>query len=1619
MNKVISSNNQLESINQIGENSRKVYIQTVLTCGKRQVKCRALIDTGNTVTSRSVITKTLHNDLQSGFEKLGGKNISTAKTGSGLKRLGRSKEIQMKIEGLKRKFVIKPTVVEDLTDDLNLGNGFLSHVGGQVPCSIIYSGRGTKLCIGDEEVELIRLMNERAKWKCGKSRAERNETSHKLIKADEHKAVNKGVNKKKDGEQMWQHKTVVKGDTAVERRPTVKGSSRSRNKRVREAAPERVGHIFCKQDTKIKKNTMTFIPVDSTNSMIKGKEILVEPVPNSLDLNAVGAVYSWSNKNRIAVLNQFEDNMMIKAGTKLAKYSEIESLEKRESEEVINRLIETTPGVDELIRKLKIEENEILKKNPVIKSKLVKMVTKYADVFADPEGVQIGMTDQIEFDIELKPGAKPKKQKLRPLNPYQRKSLRDQVDLWLKEDVIEESNSPWASPLVPAKKKGGDGKQIRWAVDYRYINSMTVADAWPIPSIEENLEKLQGAKYFSALDASGAYHTVPVKERARPYLAFLTPFGTFQYRRMPFGAKNAGACYSRLVELSIMKLRSKNVLAYIDDIICATQELEEHLDELDGIFRMHREAGIKLKAEKTHLIRPEVEYLGYNVSQEGVKMRPEYVEKITQWPTPKTIKELNTWLGFTSYYRSFLPNYSQLTNEMNSMRKEKQLVWTEEMERKFKILKEEFSKMPVRSYPDYHSEEPFQLALDFSKDNVAAILSQVQGGQERFLAAAGRKTTKYERNYHSCKGELSAFVFGLRKYEHLLKFKKFIVWTDSKALVYLQTMKKLTGIYFRWLSEIQEYEFEVRHRPGKQNCNCDALSRCNHLDPPSKEEEEEEEGYVHRMTDEEEMVNALYNLVEKKERECNKLRRIHRISDQLTKQNLIKEQGEDPVLKQVKRWLKKGKLPIKNEIKGGEESLKIYYQRFESLSLKDNIIYKINKNNEDGTEHKYQICVPGTLQRAVYGWSHSHVTSGHFGMKATLLRCQQRFYYPGMKTDLETRVRACSDCLAKIQRVKIRDATHQPRKIGYVGEILFVDLVGPMPTTRNQCKYILTMEDAFSRYCMAVPIPNKEATTVSRYLMDRYVSVFGTPASIHSDQGKEFTAEIFKELMDRLQVKCTTTPTYNPQSNGNLERFHRTLSAIIRVFCDREDPNWDQYLGPATLAYNTKQHSSTGITPYSGMFGRQCKLPIDLIIPTPDDQKKDINVHVRETLDRFKKMYHHVRKKGDVVIRRNAQLYTGKENALGIGTRVWYLAPRKVKGKPNKITDQWIGPYKIVRKPNAVLVEITPADYSGPTITSHMARIVPCSNTPTTKQRVPKRLQLDDQGDELAEEIRNSPDNVVESLELGVPLRFVQPEDEILDVARGPPVNITQPTMADTQEGQRQPDQPGTSIMDTRERDRGMKRQMRASDSEVEEKKQPKIRPKRSREQIENESKRKRQADEEEGERQVPPAQPFPFLPRGFAQHLPDTSESDEVDKLRALDVEVAAGSSVPVRATEGSAAYDVKAHKAAVIPPYQTGAVALNLRVATPPDHFMYLLSRSGLALRGITVEGGVIDSDYTGEIKAILKNSTPIPFKIQKGQRVAQAIFLPVVRANFQTVEDLSNQDGPQHSGFGSTGI
>ena len=231
----------------------------------------------------------------------------------------------------------------------------------------------------------------------------------------------------------------------------------------------------------------------------------------------------------------------------------------------------------------KLEDNEILAADPTTLNEMRVMIHEFVDVFSVSTASN-GFTDKATFRVELRPGVQPVRQKVRLLNTDQRKSLQKQLKVWTDEGVIEQTSSPWASPLVPVMKKTGD---IRWAVDYRALNGATIADTYPLPSIAESLERLSGAEIFSCLDAASAYNVIPVEGGSREKLVFISPFGCYTYKRMPFGAKNNGACYARFIGRCLEEMGSPYLIAYLDDLLIFTKELPEHIQTLRQVLQMH------------------------------------------------------------------------------------------------------------------------------------------------------------------------------------------------------------------------------------------------------------------------------------------------------------------------------------------------------------------------------------------------------------------------------------------------------------------------------------------------------------------------------------------------------------------------------------------------------------------------------------------------------------------------------------------------------------------------------------------------------------------------------------------------------------------------------------------------------------------------------------------------------------------------------------------------------------------------------------------------------------------------------------------------------------------------
>ena len=1261
---------------------------------------RTLIDTGNTLNSPAVISEKFHEALGAGFYHRKPKEIGTAKEGAKMTRVGRSNPIELKIDGIRERIVISPSVIRGLTDQMNIGVNLLYQLGKKKPTSITFSEGSTTLMVGEDTSRLISNLSSTM---------------------------------------------VSRGRT----RDKVNTTSRAREGSV----PQRQVKLTSISDQRVKGHSVGFIRAELPESekFVNKNYYIDHKVLGKTEV--VGAFYKVRyGVQRIAVLNTGDKDIMVKGGTILGNVEfmepltmgDIKRMEEKEKEELKMEFSEDEilKHQEKIIGDLQIEDNEILKANPDAKKRLLEMVRKYWKTFGTPS-TTTGLTDLAEFRIKLKPGAVPHKSKVRPLNPAQMDSLEAQLDIWLKEGVIEETESPWAHGLVAAPKKACIGRvQHRWAVDYRPLNSETIADTYPLPSISQNIERLAGSSVFSALDTAAAYNCIPVAKESRPLLAFITHRGLFTYKRMPFGPKNSGAVYARFIENLLRKLNLNSVQAYLDDVLIHTGTLEEHLDVLEKVLELHEYGNLKLRPHKCKIIQKKVDYLGYEVSENGVAMRKEYVDKILEWPRPETNKELQTFLGFLSYYRQFIADFSKLTSDMNGQKKKDKLEWTEQMSNDFEELKNQFRHAPIRGYPRYDLPEPFILTTDWSKKAVGGVLSQVQDGAERMIACVGRKCTKHEANYASVKGELAALVFAVRKFEHLLRYRKFIVKTDSSALKYLKTLKTPTGLWFRWAEELGSYDFDVEHKPGIQNKNADAISRRDDLPEPTYEEiQEQENEYMQNLKEIATEVDLEQRRQDARAAErSTRIRNMHQQAMELTKEELVRMQQEDPVLQEVRAWVMDNRKPDKRELRGREEAIKVYHRYFESLKMDQDILYFTMKLNDMAGMTAHRVAVPLDKAELVFAHSHSHPTAGHFGAVATVKRARRYFYYPGMMEDMKRMSINCSVCLAKRKKIDLKRGTHNPVASGYKGEMIAVDLVGPYPESPDKKRYCLSIIDCFTNFCCLVPISNKRAPTVANALIERWISVFGFPVEIKSDNGTEFCNTLMDKLMDRLQIKKSTTPTYSPWAN-KVERLHRTLTAMLRTQLDREDINWPRLMPILALAYNTKVNETT----YLAQFGEEAKMPIDLIIgpPSPVNEQRSLSQYVEELVGRFKRIYKEMRESHQSTIRRNAAGYKGILTGLKKDDLVYYLCPRQVPGKPPKLTDSWLGPYRVVEQVNSVLFKIKPHLYEGPTICVHEARLIKCTE-PVTKNRIPERLRIQDEGDEAAGELR-PPGDLVEN----------------------------------------------------------------------------------------------------------------------------------------------------------------------------------------------------------------------------------------------------------------------------------
>lgn len=895
------------------------------------------------------------------------------------------------------------------------------------------------------------------------------------------------------------------------------------------------------------------------------------------------------------------------------------------------------------------------------KVQLQTLVNEYRDIFAlSPD--ELGRTDLVQHHIDTGDHA-PIRQRPYRVSDKQRGIIEEHVTDMLNRGIIQPSVSPWASSVVLVKKKDNTD---RFCVDFRRLNAVTRKDSYPLPRIDDTLDALNGTQFFSTMDLLSGYWQVSMHADSREHTAFITYGGLYEFLVTPFGLANAPSTYQRLMECVLRNLTYKICLIYLDDILVYSRTFVEHLDHLRQVFDRLRHANLKLKPSKCNFACTKVNYLGHVVSPNGIAPDPEKISAVKDFPRPHNVKTIRSFLGLANYYRRFVKDFAKIAAPLNQLlRKDHKFVWTSQCEDAFQALKEALTSAPILAFPNF--SEMFHLFVDASNDGIGATLGQIQDGKEVAIAYAGRDFNSAERNYSTTEREALAVIFGIKKFEPYLHGRKFILHTDHHSLKWLMNITDPTGRLARWALLVQQHDFEIRHRPGANHANADALSRRPYkLTAPD--------------------ISA-YDIP------GVQTSRIHEL------------QRRDPDLADLISYLETISLPQNNAT---ARSLLLMVDDYFLDS--DGLLFHLWTPSGSRRRTTYQqLVVPDALRYEILTWGHDDPTAGHFGTTKTYEKLRTRYYWRHMFSDIQHWIRSCADCSMRKTPRNRHKAPLMPIPVEGAFDRLAVDCLGPLTTSAQGNRYVVVFCDAFTRWSEAFPVPSIDAPTIARLLVDEILCRHGAPRTLLLDRGSNFLSVLIKEVCKLINTRKINTSSYHPQSDGMVERFNNTLAESISMFVSSNQKDWDLFIPSILFAYRVSPCVSTGDSPFYLLYGREPRLPPDVSLLPQADVSTSIAEH-RSRIVRQLETAHSIAQRN---VQRAQQLMkfqydkNAKETTFQLGQRVWVYTPKTKKGLSKKLLHKWHGPYRICRILSPVHYQLRTCDNRLIATTVHANRMKP------------------------------------------------------------------------------------------------------------------------------------------------------------------------------------------------------------------------------------------------------------------------------------------------------------------------
>ncbi|KAF1336350.1 reverse transcriptase, partial [Globisporangium splendens] len=784
--------------------------------------------------------------------------------------------------------------------------------------------------------------------------------------------------------------------------------------------------------------------------------------------------------------------------------------------------------LDEKTRKERFEEQswDALKKNPVYA-----LAREYEDIFPDKVPDELPFDRGIRHEIDVLPDTKYCTTRQWPLPKEQVEAIDEFFAQRAKAGHVRESKSPHCSSTFCVKKATGGWRIVH---AFNKLNDATIPAQTPVPRKDMILDGMVGSTVFSAIDLKDGFYQIRMREDDVPLTA---------------GLKNAPATFNRMVTNVLRPLRTF-APSYFDDIFVHSKttngksDVDVHLDHLRQVFQVMRENKLYTNLKKCMFFAPEIPVLGCFVGKSGVRVDPEKVKAIDDWP-------------YTRNYAALVQPLTQL------LKKDVEWKWSKDHQTAFEEVKRSLREAPVLALPNH--DKPFHVVCDASDYAIGCALMQHDDeGHERVVSYQSRQLRPAERNYPVHDKELLAMKYSLVKFRvYLLGEERFAIYTDHASLRTAVKTPHLSQRMARWFSFFAEYNFVVHYKPGKTNILADALSRRPDYDPKTKSED----------------TDGACRL-------CEDVQAIAVQATTTVREEIVEGYKSDETCQDLLKYFKD---PSDKALQGLPSRTRSRVHRFR---VHNRLLYYAVEQGDTA-----RVVVPndeGLRHRLLYEY-HDSPSGGHLGREKTFLSLSRDYYWPHMYKWVRKYVRTCEIC----QRVKPSGSTQAPlRSLAVPSDSwksVSMDFIFGLPRDTHGRNGILVFVDRFSKMVHLAPVSDKiSAEKTAKVFVDVVFRLHGLPVEIVSDRDTRFTSKFWRALFGLLDTKLSMSTAAHPETDGQTERVNRVLEDVLRSYAT-SFKEWSDYLPLAEFALNNSTHASTGHSPFYVNYGIHPRVPASIM----------------------------------------------------------------------------------------------------------------------------------------------------------------------------------------------------------------------------------------------------------------------------------------------------------------------------------------------------------------------------------------------------------------------------------------